>query len=92
MFSSLMPGMLGIQCSFDHAIDLAARHGFQGVDVAMDTLASLTPDDVVRLREKFAATGTRPGYCALPTGQDSSFNFHMGFGSGNTSAFMRCSA
>lgn len=62
--------MLGIESpSLAHAIDLAARHGFPGVDANPGYLANLSDDDIARLKEKFAATGTRPGYTSLPPGR-----------------------
>jgi sugar phosphate isomerase/epimerase len=69
MYSSLMPFMLGIHPSFAESIELAARHGFAGVDVNGESLLSLTPQDIEHLRERFAQTSTRPGYVALPPGR-----------------------
>jgi sugar phosphate isomerase/epimerase len=69
MYSSLMPQMLGLRANLGESIELAGRHGFRGVDADGASLSSLSNDEIVRLRERFAATATIPGYIGLPPGR-----------------------
>lgn len=65
MYLSFAPGLLGIKTSFEGALDLAARHGFVGVDSSATQLAGLTENDIGARREQFAALKLRPGYFSL---------------------------
>ena len=65
MVFSFAPGLLGIQTDLSGALDLAARHGFSGVDSSASQLAALAPDEVDALTQKFAALQLRPGYFGL---------------------------
>lgn len=64
MYRCLGPGNTGIKLSWDACLPLAARHGFEGIDVPV------TADlDVARCRELLAKHGLKPGGMGLP------FNF-----------------
>ncbi len=65
MYLSFAPGLLGIKTDFAGALDMAARHGFTGVDGAASQLAALSPDEVAQLQQKFATLKLRPGYFGL---------------------------
>ncbi len=65
MYISLAPGLLGIKTDFSGALDMAARHGFSGVDSSASQLAKLSLGDIAELQEKFAALRLRAGYFGL---------------------------
>jgi len=67
MFRNLSPGAIGIRTDLAGAIDLAQRHGWQGLDLptgeAVRLAAERTPDDVAAL---FEQAGLRLGGWGLP--------------------------
>lgn len=65
MYLSFAPGLLGIKTNFEESLDMAARHGFTGVDSSVSQLASLSPDEIAALRARFAELSLRPGYFGL---------------------------
>lgn len=65
MYISLSPGLLGIHTGLPNALELAARHGFVGVDSSSSQLAALRPDDVVAIKDQFASLNLRAGYFCL---------------------------
>lgn len=70
MYTSLNTDMLSVSTnSLGEVIDLAARHGFDGVDASPGLLGKLSEADIDTLTEKFSATGRRPGYIGLPPGR-----------------------
>lgn len=68
MFPSLMADLIGIQATPDRAIDLAARHGFAGVDLRLasqlEWIEAYGPDRLVGLIHD---RSLRPGYASLLT-------------------------
>ena len=68
MFRCLSPGAIGIGATLQEGLDLAARSGFQGLEVNIGELADLidktSADDVKALFEK---AGIRPGGWGPPT-------------------------
>ena len=65
MYLSFAPGLLGITADFFATLNLAARHGFVGVDSTANQLAALAPEEIEALAKKFAALRLRPGYFGL---------------------------
>ena len=67
MFRNLSPGAIGIRTDLAGAIDLAQRHGWQGLDLPVGDAVRLaterTPEDVAAL---FAQAGLRLGGWGLP--------------------------
>src|SRR5689334_17548065 len=67
MFRNLSPGAISIRTDLAGAIDLARRHGWQGLDLpvgeALKLAAERTPDDVAALLEQ---AGLRLGGWGLP--------------------------
>jgi sugar phosphate isomerase/epimerase len=65
MYINLCPETVGIDgLSLQERIDLAVRHGFEGVDLPADELSSM--DDAERAAEAIAAAGLRWGLFWLP--------------------------
>jgi sugar phosphate isomerase/epimerase len=65
MYLSFAPTPLGIQTSLTGALDLAARHGFEGVDSSSSQLAALSAGEIAALAQQFEALNVRPGYFGL---------------------------
>jgi sugar phosphate isomerase/epimerase len=67
MFRNLSPGAIGIRTDLAGAVDLARRHGWQGLDLptgeAVQLAAERTPNDVAAL---FEQAGLRLGGWGLP--------------------------
>lgn len=67
MFKNLNPGMIGIHATLDEALDMAAQHGFDGVDINLPDMAELARETSVgEVRNLFGRTGCRPGNWGLP--------------------------
>ena len=70
MFSTLSPGALGLRLDHPTAVDLAARHGFGGVDPDLDHFRTLgvagTTEHAAAVREK----GLQWGMAGLPVPLD----------------------
>ena len=68
MFKNLNPGMIGIGASLSEALEMAARYGFDGVDLNMrDVAERVRRTSIEEVRGLFARTGRRPGNWGLPT-------------------------
>jgi sugar phosphate isomerase/epimerase len=68
MYKSLMTDLLSLSADLPRAIDLAARHGFGGVDTGAGALAA--PDlNIDMVRDRLQRTGIRPGYVSLAPGR-----------------------
>lgn len=68
MYKSLMPEFLSINASLSRAIELAAHHGFAGVDTSSGHL--LAPElELEAVQKQLAETGVRPGYVGLSPGR-----------------------
>lgn len=68
MYKSLMTGLLSIKADLPQSVELAARHGFGGVDT--DSGSLLAPNlDVRAIQNRMRETGVRPGYVALSPGR-----------------------
>jgi sugar phosphate isomerase/epimerase len=65
MFPSLMCDLVGIRANPAQAIELAATHGFGGVDLLSEELLHLSDADISALNERFAQTGLKRGYISL---------------------------
>jgi sugar phosphate isomerase/epimerase len=65
MFSTLAPSALPIRVSFERALDLAAEHGFDALDLPIDRLLTrpLAPEVI---KHELAVRGLRPGGWQLP--------------------------
>ncbi len=67
MFKNLNPGMIGIHASLSGALEMAAQHGFDGVDLHLPDVADMvrrtSPEEVKGLFER---SGQRPGNWGLP--------------------------
>jgi len=63
MFRNLSPGTIGIQATLAEAIALASAHGFQGVDVSLGEVQTLSAE---RVTDMFAQAGLRVGGTGLP--------------------------
>lgn len=67
MFRNLSPGAIGIRADLAGAVELAARHGWQGLDLpiveATRLAAERSPDEVAALFER---ASLRPGGWGLP--------------------------
>ncbi len=67
MFRNLSPGAIGIRAEFAGAVELAVRHGWQGLDLpvaeATRMAAERSPDEVAALFER---ASLRPGGWGLP--------------------------
>jgi len=67
MFTCLSPGAIGIGANLSEAISLAKQTGFQGVEVSIGEVADLIEKESIEaVRERFAASGIRPGGWGLP--------------------------
>ncbi len=64
MYINLNPGDVGIDVTFDQLIALAARHGFQGIE--MPGPPTITAADCPAVADKMKAAGLRFGAFALP--------------------------
>ena len=65
MYLSLSPGLIGVSSQWPRAMELAARHGFAGIDSGTAQLAGLTEVQLDEARETMAALRVRPGYFGL---------------------------
>lgn len=67
MFRNLSAGAIGIKADLAHTIELAARHGFAGIDFSIDEAQRLaTSHGVDHLRSLFNNAGVRPGCFGFP--------------------------
>ena len=67
MFKNLNPGMIGIGASLPEALEMAARYGFDGVDLNMPDVAErVRRTSIDEVSGLFARTGRRPGNWGLP--------------------------
>ena len=67
MYKNLNPGMIGIHASLAEALDMAAQHGFDGVDVNLPDVAEMVRDTSLgEVRDQFSRAGRRPGNWGLP--------------------------
>lgn len=66
MYASLMPDLVGVFADPMTHLDLAARHGFAGLDMRLeqveDFVGACSPE---RMREAMVERGVRPGYCSF---------------------------
>ncbi len=68
MYPSLMADLVGIDTTPQGAADLAARHGFSGLDLRLARWADWLEDHgVVRFADAMAAAGLRAGYASVLT-------------------------
>ena len=58
MFRNFCPGCVGISADLETGLDLAARHGFEGMDSIGDFGA---PGAATAMRKRYEAVGLRPG-------------------------------
>ena len=65
-FFILSLGRIGFKASFPEAVNLAARHGFEGLDPDAGHFASLSEGDLKRLLEDLKTKGLRLGAASLP--------------------------
>jgi sugar phosphate isomerase/epimerase len=65
MYRSLYTPPLGIKTTPLHAIELAKKHDFVGVDLAM---GAIDDHEVDQVKEALNASGLRPGYALVPPG------------------------
>lgn len=65
MYLSIAPGLLGISIPFPEAIELAAHHGFAGVDADASALTLLSPAEVASARDQMAQFGVCAGYFSV---------------------------
>lgn len=63
MFRNLCAGCIGISADFDTCLDLARRHGFQGLDPVGDFTA---PGAAAAMRARYRQAGLVPGGWGLP--------------------------
>lgn len=68
MYKSLMTDLLSVKADLSRAIELSARHGFEGVDTGSGVL-SRPRLDVQAARALLQQTGIRPGYVGLSPGR-----------------------
>ncbi len=77
MYRNLSPGALGIRCSWEEGLDLAARAGFQGADVNIGDAAQLAEQHGIDgVRALLAERGLQPGGWGFPVrwnGSDAEF-------------------
>ena len=67
MFKNLNPGMIGIRATLSEAQEMAARYGFDGIDLHLPDVADLVRrTSLEEVRDVFARTGRRPGNWGLP--------------------------
>jgi sugar phosphate isomerase/epimerase len=59
-------GRIGFKASFPEAVQLAVKHGFEGLDPDAGYFASLSDDDLKRLLDDLRAKGLRLGAAAFP--------------------------
>jgi sugar phosphate isomerase/epimerase len=65
MFSTLAPRALPIRVSFERALDLAAKYGFDALDLPIERLLARPPDPEL-IKHEFAVRGVRAGGWQLP--------------------------
>lgn len=65
-YTVLSLGRLGFRANFSESIDLAVKHGFEGIDPDPQTFASLNDDGLKRLLEDMQAKHLRFGAAGLP--------------------------
>ncbi|HEV2426150.1 MAG TPA: TIM barrel protein [Terriglobia bacterium] len=65
-YSVLSVGRLGFEASFIESLDLAVRHGFEGVDPDPNYFASLGEDGLKRLLDDLRARNLKFGAAGLP--------------------------
>ena len=67
MYKNLNPGMIGISASLSEALEMAARYGFDGVDLHLPDVAGMVRQTSLgEVQDLFARTGRRPGNWGLP--------------------------
>jgi len=65
MYISLSPGLIGVSGGWPQAIELAARHGFAGIDSGAAQLAGLSDLQLENARATMTSLGVRPGYFGM---------------------------
>lgn len=70
MFSTLSPGALGLDLAHPRAVDLAAVHGFGGVDPDLDHFRSLGPAGTAEHAAAVREQGLQWGMAGLPVALD----------------------
>ncbi len=65
-YAILSLGRLGLHASFSESVELAAKHGFEGLDPDADYLASLNDDALHRLLEDLQKRNLKFGAAGLP--------------------------
>ena len=65
-YAILSVGRLGLRASFPESLELAGRHGFEGLDPDPDYFASLGDDGLKRLLDDLRAKNLKFGAAGLP--------------------------
>ncbi|HEV2378568.1 MAG TPA: hypothetical protein VG206_02085 [Terriglobia bacterium] len=65
-YAILSMGRLGLHATFPESLELAAKHGFEGLDPDPDYFASLGDDGLKRLLEDLRAKNLKFGAAGLP--------------------------
>lgn len=65
-FNNLSMGRIGHKAAFREAMDLAARHGFEGLDPDAGYFATLSDDEMKKLLDELKAQNLRLGAAGLP--------------------------
>ncbi len=65
-YAILSPGRLGFHATFPESVELAAKHGFEGLDPDAGYLASLNDDALHRLLEDLQKRNLKFGAAGLP--------------------------
>jgi len=65
-FTVLSVARIGHKATFLEAVDLAVKHGFEGVDPDAEYFASLSDDELKKLLDKLRAKKVRLGAAGLP--------------------------
>jgi sugar phosphate isomerase/epimerase len=67
MFKNLNTGALGVKATLGEQIELAARHGFAGIDFSISEAQALAESQGINaVRDLFAASGITPGQWGFP--------------------------
>lgn len=70
MYTSLMTDLIGVDADPMRSVALAARHGFEGVDLRIrddaDAIEAVGPDVIA---DEMCSLAVRPGYCSLLPGK-----------------------
>ena len=64
MYLNLSPGAVGMEVTLEESIPLAARHGFEGIDLPLAAVAAVP--DVDAIQQKMSDAGLRWGGFPLP--------------------------